>query len=43
MGVINTGNKNGQTISFLLYFITKKVKGAGTILTGATAYDYFKG
>jgi hypothetical protein len=30
-------------ISFLLYFITKKVKGAGTILTGATAYDYFKG
>ena len=30
-------------ISFLLYFITKKVKGSGTILTGATAYDYFKG
>ena len=30
-------------ISFLLYFITKKVKGAGTILTGATAYDYFRG
>jgi hypothetical protein len=29
-------------ISFLLYFITKKVKGAGTILTGATAYDYFR-
>ena len=31
------------TISFLLYFVTKKVKGAGTILTGATAYDYFRG
>ena len=30
-------------ISFLLYFVTKKVKGAGTILTGATAYDYFRG
>jgi hypothetical protein len=28
--------------SFLLYFLTKKVKGAGTMLTGATAYDYFK-
>ena len=30
-------------ISFLLYFITKKVKGSGTILSGAAAYDYFKG
>ena len=30
-------------ISFLMYLLTKKVKGAGTFLTGATAYDYFRG
>jgi|TARA_R110002153_G_scaffold122391_4_gene268291 hypothetical protein len=29
--------------SYLLYLVTKRVKGAGTLLTGATAYNYIKG
>jgi hypothetical protein len=29
--------------AYILYYLTKSVKGAGTILTGATAYDYFRG
>jgi len=29
--------------AYILYYLTKSVKGAGTLLTGATAYNYFRG